>query len=119
MARVRPTSMILGEDNRKAYSKMDYLVLQAYGQFKREQCASCGFPTWICRNEDGALIAKKRIVKCWVTEEVDGWRENMKDDDDAKFVRAEVYSRDGRDLHEFRLPYYEALAAAQADESDS
>lgn len=110
--------MILGEDNRKAWSKMDILVMQAYGQFKREQCHSCGMPTWICRNEDSTLIARKKVVKCWVTAEVDEWRESAKDSSDAKFIQPEIYSRDGRELSEYRIPYYEALAAARAEEAE-
>ena len=115
-AKVRPTTMILGEDNRKAWSKMDVLIMQAYGQFKREQCTNCGHPIWICRNEDSALIARKVNVTCWITQEVDEWREKADEKEDAKFIRPEVYSRDGRELHEFRLPYYEAQARAQAEE---
>lgn len=113
--------MILGEDNRKKWSPLDVLVMQAYEMFKGEQCQHCGYPTWICRVGDDDYIdpnvqVRKKIVKCWVDEEVDEWREATKDKAEAKFIRPEVYTRDGAELSTLRIPYYERLAALKAEE---
>src|SRR5690606_2250989 len=43
-AHVRPTTMILGADNRKAYSDMDVLLLQAYQTIQNEKCPQHGGP---------------------------------------------------------------------------
>lgn len=110
--------MILGKDNRKRWSSLDVLIMLAYKIYLREKCPNCGYPTWICNSEDSVLIARKKTVKCWVSREVDDWREGMKEGDDAKYIRPEVYSRDGRALWEFREPYYEELARQRAEEAE-
>jgi hypothetical protein len=106
--------MILGSDNRKKWSQMDVLVMRAYQIIEDERCQKCGYPIWICRNEDPRLQARKKVDKCWVDGELSEWRKAAKDDEAADF-RAEVYARDETPLWKFRKPYYDSLEKA-ADE---
>lgn len=108
--------MILGKDNRKKWSALDVLIMQAYQVLQDERCQHCGYPVWICHNPDARLIARKKVDKCWIDEEVDTWREAMKDDDDVKYVRPEIYARDKTPLHKFRRSYHDSLAAEAAEE---
>lgn len=111
--------MILGADNRKKYSDMDVIIMLGYEQYKREQCPHCGYATWLCRNSDPRLQVRKKVEACWVDQQVDDWKENPQNgEEDAKFIRPEMYARDETPLHEFRQPYFERKAeeAREAEE---
>lgn len=111
--------MILGEDNRKKWSDMDILIMLGYEQYKREQCPHCGYAIWLCHSTDRRLNVRKKVDACWVDQQVDEWRENPQNgEEDAKYIRPEMYSRDETPLHEFREPYFEMKAREAAEEAE-
>lgn len=118
-AGVRPTTMILGADNRKRWSKLDLLVMQAYEQYESEVCQNCGMPIWLCRNTDHRLLVRvKEKPACYATAEVQKWNEKHKDQDADKTAVPEFYTRDETPLTDFRDSYYLALAE-EAEEAES
>lgn len=111
--------MILGEDNRKKWSELDVLIMLAYEGFKREQCPHCGNPRWLCGNDDPRLQVRKKVDACWVDQQVDDWRENPQNgEEDVKYIRPEMYSRDDTPLHKFREPYFEKKAQEAREAAD-
>lgn len=115
---VRPTTMILGEDNRKAWSDMDVLVMLAYEAYKSEQCAQCGHPRWLCRNEDPRLQVKIKQDDCYAKQEITKYEEAHKDDSDRAAVYPVFYTTDKAPLVEFREIYRAQEAAARAEEAE-
>ena len=118
---VRPTTMILGADNRKKWSQMDVLIMHAYENYKNEQCPEHGGPTWLCRHPDDPNL-QVRIVekpKCYAAMELEAWDEKHKDDEAKRSVFAvpEFWTRDERPLVTYRESYREAQAQAE-DEDD-
>jgi hypothetical protein len=111
--------MILGLDNRKKWSKLDVIVMQAYQGLQDERCGQCGLPRYICHNSDSRLQVRIKEDKCWVKPEISAHEKRRSKDDDFEGGTAypEVYSRDETPLHKFREPYYAALAA-EAREDD-
>lgn len=110
--------MILGEDNRKAWSHLDVLVMQAYQIVKDEQCSQCGLPRWLCRNEDPRLQVKLKDDDCYASQQVKEHDKNRKEGDEGGSVYPEFYALDSTPLIEFRALYYEQLAQARAEEQD-
>lgn len=113
-AGVRPTTMILGEDNRKAWSRMDVLVMRAYERYKKEICPDCSNPLWLCRQSDPNLQVRMRpIDACYATAESKKHFERNKDDADAASAVPEFYARDGRPLVEYRASYFKHFEPAE------
>lgn len=111
--------MILGEDNRKAWSPLDVLVMQAYQIIEDERCGQCGLPRWLCKNADPRLQVRVKIDDCYASQEVKKEEERRsKDDDKSGVAYPEFYAIDGTPLHEFRALYYEQLAADRAEEDE-
>lgn len=114
--------MILGEDNRKAWSQLDVLVMQAYQIVEDERCGQCGLPRWLCRNEDGRLDLKIRYDDCYATNEIRKAEKDRKEDDTRGVAYPEFVALDGTPLVEFRALYYQQLAEeraeAEAEEED-
>ncbi|MBT2484855.1 MULTISPECIES: hypothetical protein [unclassified Microbacterium] len=116
-AGVRPTTMILGEDNRKPWSHLDVLIMQAYQIVKDEQCSQCGLPRWLCRNSDPRLQVKVKFDDCYASNEVKKEeKKHVNDDSKSGVAYPEFYSTDDTPLSDFRSLYYEQLAAERAEE---
>lgn len=112
--------MILGADNRKKWSTLDVLIMQAWEILEAERCSQCGLPKWLCHNDDPLLQVRVKEDKCWVKPEIDEHEKKRADDDDFRggVAYPEVYSRDEAPLERFRDTYYEALAAEDAEQED-
>jgi len=115
--------MILGADNRKRWSDVDALIMQAYQIIEDERCPQHGGPRWLCGNADPRLQIRIKTDRCEAKVEIDNYEERRKKDDDkAGVAYPEFYIRpgvEGMDLVDFRALYYEQLAAEQAeDEQD-
>ncbi|WP_217182694.1 hypothetical protein [Streptomyces sp. AC495_CC817] len=119
-AGVRPTTMILGEDNRKAWSHLDVLAMQAFQIIEDERCGQCGLPRWLCKNDDPRLQVRIKVDSCYAKQELDKFEEERKKGDSGGLAYPEFYTKpDNIPLHEFRALYYEQLAAERAeDEGD-
>ena len=111
--------MILGEDNRKAWSTLDVLIMQAYQTVQDERCGQCGLPRWLCHNSDPRLQVRIKQDDCYATSEVKKHDKKRKEDDEGGSSYPEFYTLGGDNLVEFRALYYEQLASEQAeDEGD-
>ncbi|MFT4258047.1 hypothetical protein [Microbacterium sp.] len=111
--------MILGGDNRKKWSNLDVLVMQAYQIVKDERCSQCGVPRWLCRNSDPRIQVRVKVDECYAKQEIDKFEERRrKDDDKSGIAYPEFYTTDGTPLHEFRRAYYEQLAAERAEDAE-
>lgn len=117
-AGVRPTTMILGEDNRKPWSHLDVLIMQAYQIIEDERCSQCGAPRWLCRNEDPRLQVKIKVDDCYAKQEISKFEDSRKDKDKGGVAYPEFYTTDGTPLEDFRALYYKQLAEERAEERD-
>lgn len=107
--------MILGEDNRKAWSTLDVLVMQAYQILETERCSQCGSYVWLCQNDDPILNVKAKKQTCQATAYMKDYGEKHKDDEaNGISARPVFYARDDTPLHKFRDRYYESLAESQS-----
>lgn len=113
-AHVRPTTMILGEDNRKRWSDLDVLIMQAYQILEDERCGQCGLPRWICHNEDPKLQVRVLEDYCFVRAEIEQRDEDTKEKPKGTVLYPEMYHRDNLPLHKLRESYYEQRAAEAA-----
>jgi hypothetical protein len=110
--------MILGSDNRKKWSALDVLVMQAYQILDNERCQECGHYRWLCLNNSPDLQLKIVRSHCYVKGEIDAEQKKNKSGDYDGELRGEFYTRSGASLHTFRKAYYEALAAESEDDED-
>lgn len=107
--------MILGADNRKRWSKLDVLILNAYQRYLDETCGQHGGPVWMCRCEDPRLQVRTVEVACYAKQEVEKYQEAHKDDKHQVPVVPEFYATDGTPLIEFRDIYKQQMAAERAE----
>jgi len=115
--------MILGEDNRKRWSQMDVLVMQAFQQYKDETCPEHGGPIWLCRwdPEDPRLDLKLKPARgCYVAEEIRRHDEKRDKDADYEPVRPEFVWRPDEDmpLVKLRKMYYEQAAREASEDAE-
>ena len=111
--------MILGADNRKRWSSLDVMILQAYQIMEDERCAQHGGPAWLCDHSDPKLQVRIKESSCYAKRELEIAEDARKDKDDKGVVLVpEFYDLDGRPLESFRATYRaekmrEALEDAQ------
>lgn len=111
--------MILGADNRKKYSHLDVMILQAYQILEDERCPQHGGPRWMCDHPDGKLNFKINDIYCRVASELkDEEDKRQKNEDKGIILRPEFYDRDDRPLESFRATYYEHKAREAAEEAE-
>lgn len=115
----RPSSFILGVDGDGKWNKWDILVAEAYEIVQREKCGQCGLPRWICQNDSEDIQFKVHQDSCFAMQKKDD-KETQLTKNDKKIpagvvLRPEPYARDGRDLADFREPYYRAIAKRGED----
>lgn len=109
--------MILGEDNRKAWSELDVLVMQAYEILEAERCPDCGYYTWICQSTDPHVDWKVEEVKACdakiAVKEFDERRKskNKDEDDGARGRPIPSIRNDAFPLSDLRQRYYDEKAA--------
>ncbi|MET4703109.1 hypothetical protein [Frigoribacterium sp. UYMn621] len=65
--------MILHTQPRKAWNAYDFLLLEAFAIYEAEKCSQCGYPVWICHNEDEAYRIEFDLVDdvCYAKREID------------------------------------------------
>lgn len=70
--KVRPTAILFQEQPGEAWTKFDFLLLEAYQMLQDETCNQCGSPIWICRNEFATNVGfKVKSVKCFAKAELE------------------------------------------------
>ena len=104
--------MILGADNREAWSREDVVLMTAYQILEDERCSKCGLFIWQCQSDDMQLDVKVREHYCFVDAELEKARErHSKSKDPKKGVTfyPEPERRDGKPLNSMRAAYYNKL----------
>lgn len=119
LGHVRPTTTILGADNRKRWSRMDILLINAYQRYLDEMCPVHGGPRWLCDSAEQSLRIRVRESRCEAKRELE-IREEARKDDDNKGISLipEFYSADGRELVEYRDLYRERKRRDAAEDND-
>jgi len=111
-AGIRPTSMILHTQPRKRWDEFDFLCIEAHQIVLSERCAQCGYPRWLCHNEEENAGWKAVQDVCFATREVenknadkvDGLPEKQKR---GMKLRVEPFRYDGKDADpDMRANYY-------------
>ncbi len=104
--------MILGADNREAWSREDIVLMTAYQILQDEKCPKCGLFIWQCQSDDWQLDVKIREHYCYVEDELDKAREKHHKAKDAKkgiSFYPEPTRRDNKPLNSMRPAYYDKL----------
>lgn len=119
---VRPSTFILGADSRKKWDRWDVLLSASAAILERERCPQCGNYRWICGNEDEDIQFKHRYDYCAATAGVDAINESNARNSSYKKppgerIRPEPFSVSGRDLADFREPYYKTLEQKRTEEA--
>lgn len=111
-----PSSFILGSDQ-KSWNKWDILVAEAYEIVQREKCGQCGLPVWVCRSDDEHIQFKMKRDTCHaIAKKSEYEKKHQKDaENHAITIRPEPHVTDGRDLIQFREPYYKSLYERNQD----
>lgn len=110
--------MLLGADNRKKWSHLDILVMQAYQTVQDEKCSQCGYPRWICQSDDPKLQVRVNEYHCYGKQELEKYDEAHREDGQKGVsTYPEWYHLDGEPLINFRDLYYEQQAREAASEA--
>lgn len=64
---IRPTALVLGKDSKKGWNKWDTLLAKAYQRFLNELCQQCGYPKYLCHNDDNRIQFKLASDDCEAT----------------------------------------------------
>lgn len=107
--------MLLGADNRKRWSKLDVLVMQAYQIVEEERCSQCGLPRYLCHSDDPRLQVRIKEDSCYAKQEVDKYEEGRKEGSKSGSAYPEFYTTDGTPLTDFRALYYKQLSDERAE----
>lgn len=108
--------MLLGKDNRKRWSDLDILIMQAYQIVQDEKCSQCGWPRWICQSDDPKLQVRVKEYHCYAKQELEKHAEgNREKAEKGVSTYPEWYHLDGRPLIEFRAEYLEETTREALD----
>lgn len=109
-AGIRPSSpLVRAPDPYGAWTKYDYLLLEALQVIKDETC-ECGYPVWICRNESEDVQFRINKITCEANRlaETEGKKYDDKNKKPAGLsLRPEPFTVSGAPLSDFRHLYYE------------
>jgi len=110
---IRPSSLILGKDSKKPWGRWDIVLAKAYQRFLNEICQQCGYPKYLCHNDDNRIQFKPVRDKCESAFVAERDQENMTSDGKRVYgvkVFGEPYLTqtaidEGMELSDFRRPY--------------
>lgn len=72
--------MVLQQQPTDPWTRGDFKLLEAYEILKKEACAKCGGPIWLCRHKDTDLQWEIRTSVCNSDKAVSRWmKTNRKD----------------------------------------
>lgn len=122
MANVRPTTILLGADNRKRWSKWDIVLVQAKQVLEAERCGQCGNPKWVCQNPDNDIEYQFHKEVCFATQALNKYekteekkrkkngRRGAQADDEpvGEAAYPSAYRVSGAELGDLRDGFYEA-----------
>lgn len=94
------------------------MLLEAYNILMRERCGQCQQPRYVCQNESNDIQFRvveeqcaSKVAQEVFEERAAKARGSKGKKDKGVALRIEAYSVSGKDLSEYRTPYYEAQAA--------
>lgn len=122
----RPSVLILGKDSRKQkITQTDITLSKAYQRFLNELCAQCGYPKYLCHNDDNRIQFRLARDECAATAMAEGEQRRIakaaekNPDSMPRGVRiyAEPYLTEdavteGKEFSDFRRPYLMERARA-------
>ena len=107
--------MLLRAQPTEPWTDYDFLLLEAYQIVEDERCPQCGYPTWLCRNEDNDIQFRVRPVTCIASEQRERKEKDYQGDGKSRpyglSLVAEPYTVSGAPLSGFREKFYEAERA--------
>lgn len=112
--------MILHTQPTKKWNEYDFLLLEAYQILESERCGQCGLPRYICHNDSNEIQFSLAEDTCHAKAKID--ERNRADSKRTNFeppagtvLVPEPRSTEGKELIDYRQPYYEAEAARRAE----
>ncbi len=85
-----------------------------------ERCSQCGLPMYVCQNEDNEIQFRIEERQCAAIVAKSRYEELHKEDKRAGIsLIPEPYSTEGRDLTDYREPYYRTLAEQRLEQQIS
>ena len=70
----RPTAALLCEpDPNSGWTRLDYLLQDAYYIMDREICSICNNPIWLCHSTDNRIEFKVDVRTCYAKSEIEDY----------------------------------------------
>lgn len=77
--RQRPSAALLCDpDPQGDWSRVDYLLLDAYLTMNREVCTICNNPIWLCHSTDNRIEFKPVVRTCFAKAEIEDYEKSEK-----------------------------------------
>ena len=77
--RHRPTAALLCEPNPQGdWTRVDYLLVDAFYTMDREVCTICNNPVWLCHSTDNRIEFKPSIRTCFAKAEIEDFEKTEK-----------------------------------------
>lgn len=122
---IRPTALILGKDSGKPWTETDILFAKSYQQYLAELCPQCGWPEYICHNDDNRIHISAKKDECEVTKSAEREQAKLaKDSEKNPLYGTKVYGHveltaeaveEGLEFVDFRRPYLIEQAKKRGD----
>lgn len=118
--------MILHTQPAKPWTKHDFLLLEAHQILESERCGQCGYPIYICHNEDERIQFRLDEDTCSIRaaverqEEAESKKKNAKTKHGTQIAPTPYVMKTPGDegetptLSDFREPYYKAQMEKRA-----
>lgn len=75
----RPTAALLCEpDPHSSWTKMDYMLQDAYYTMDTEICSICNNPVWLCHSTDNRIDFEVKTRTCYAKAELEDYQKSEK-----------------------------------------
>ncbi len=79
LQRQRPTAALLFDpDPHRDWTRLDYLVQEAYHTMDQETCSICNNPIWLCHSTDNRIDFKVVTRTCFAKAELEDFEKSEK-----------------------------------------
>lgn len=115
----RPTAALLCEPDPKGdYTRMDYLLEDAFFTMDREICTICNNPVWLCHSTDNRIEFEVKVRTCYAKADIESYEKSERGKrlgDGEYLVARAVGLDDGQGNYEPLPSRHEAYQRIQND----
>ena len=81
--------MLIGGKAKGEWTEIDKRLLEAYQTMKDETCGHCGYPLWLCRNQDVLWAVETDL--CNADKALENWRSSKTDSKGKSSIKPGVH----------------------------